>query len=187
MLHCAQYQVNGYSGGFNADELAEASYVRSADSFTIFLSKSPRSTSFTASEYLFEGLNAFVIGNPERFAKINSLFEYPTSENASSDATLDSPEWLIAVNDTNSAVDMDGIAITIQSISTSINNVGPAAIDLSRVSRISPNPQHLVALLRTTYPFRNEVHGWYELRNFAKEALPKRGYKPESVMRGLLA
>ena len=187
MSHCAQLQVNGYSGGFNADELAEASYVRSPRSPNVFLSKSPRATSFNAADYLFEGLNAYVIGGPKRFSNVNALFTYTSYRVATFTSHVTEPEWLRAVNDASSPVDMDGIAVTIQAVSKVIHEFGANGLKLSKVSRLSPSPQHMVALLRTTYPFRNEVRGWSDLRDFAMEYLPTRGYKPESVMRGLLA
>lgn len=186
MLHCAPLEINGYSGGFNAEELAEASYARSARSRTTFVYKSPHATAFNAAEYLNERLNDYVIGVPNRFSNVNSLFLLLSycGTKVSSAKTL--PLWLTMVNDEFSAVDMDGLAVTIQAISKVIHEEGPSGVDLTRVRRSTPSPQHLVAILRTTYPFRKEIRGWGELCNFAKEYLPTKGYRPESVMRGLL-
>lgn len=182
MSHCVQYQINGYRGGFNPEKLAEMSYVQSNSSQTAFLSKLPHSTSFKASEYLAEMLNDYIIGSATKFYNVNLLFDH-LAIRFSQTETL--PVWLAAVNNRDSAIDMDGIALTIRSISEEISNQNFTAIDFSKINRNSPSPQHLVALLRTTYPFRDKIHGWSDLRDFSREFLSEKGYSTELVMRGL--
>lgn len=182
MSHCVQYQINGYRGGFDPEKLAEMSYVRSNSLQTAFLSKLPHSTSFKASEYLAEILSDYIMGSATRFYDVNSLFNNLAIRFSQSEVV---PVWLAAVNNRDSAIDMDGIALTIRSISEEIANQNFTEIDFSRINRESPNPQHLVALLRTTYPFRDKILGWSDLRDFSRAFLSKKGYSTESVMRGL--
>lgn len=96
------------------------------------------------------------------------------------------PAWLQAVNDFNSPVDMPGIHVTTLSVMDCLKEASLRNLDFNLVSRASPSPQHLVALLRLTFQIKHHVPGWFELRDFALTYLPTKGHNPEQVMRGLL-
>ena len=94
------------------------------------------------------------------------------------------PAWAMLVNNASSAVDMLTISKTIESIAVEAQ-ADPGCIDLSRINRKSPSPQHLVALLRTTYAFKDKITGWSELRDFAKAYVDEKGFVSARVMKGL--
>lgn len=106
-----------------------------------------------------------------------------------SDALLVSqaPDWLQAVDDFNSPVDMPGIHVTTLSVMECLKGGDPGVLDFDKVSRVSPSPQHLVALLRLTFQMRNHVRGWFSLRDFALSYLPTKGHNADQLMRGLLS
>ena len=92
------------------------------------------------------------------------------------------PLWLAHVNSRNTPIDMATLALTIESFAAALQNQN---IDLSCVSRHSPNPHHLVALLRTSLTFRDTLTGWYALRDFGVSYLRDEGFEPDRVMKGL--
>lgn len=95
-------------------------------------------------------------------------------------------DWLRYVNNGQAPVDMDGIAGTLLSVAACLREAGPVGLDFSQVNRTNPSPQHLVALLRTTYSVRHDVRGWQDLRDFTRAYLPTVGCDHESVMKGLV-
>lgn len=97
------------------------------------------------------------------------------------------PAWLLMVNDFESPVDEQGIHVTTLSVMDCLKESSLRNLDFNLVSRASPSPQHLVALLRLTFQIKHHVPGWFELRDFALAYLPTKGHSPEQVMRGLLS
>ena len=91
--------------------------------------------------------------------------------------------WLSQVNNFYTPVDMKTIAMTIESLSQALQGVGT---DLTRIDKAQPNPQHLVAILRTSFVVRHQLEGWFELRDFAWNYLPLHGFDSARVMKGLV-
>jgi hypothetical protein len=96
----------------------------------------------------------------------------------------DEPKWLTQVNALESDIDMRAISETIKTLAEDLGS-GPENVDFSRVSRATPNPQHLVAVLRGSFAMRQRVPGWYDLRDFAMEYLASKGMDAARSMRGL--
>jgi hypothetical protein len=93
------------------------------------------------------------------------------------------PVWLAQANAFDSPTDMRAIAATIESLTTELR-ASPERVDFSRVTRYRPSPEHMVALLRTSFASRHQIAGWASLRDFAREYLAVQGI-PARAMSGL--
>ena len=120
-----------------------------------------------------------IIGSGTRYLGLDDLVQEVKSLTQAAE-----PAWAMLVNNASSAVDMLTISKTIESIAVEAQ-ADPGCIDLSRINRKSPSPQHLVALLRTTYAFKDKITGWSELRDFAKAYVDEKGFVSARVMKGL--
>lgn len=93
--------------------------------------------------------------------------------------------WLVNVNDAEASVSPKNLAKTINSLMATLRDGDVAAIDLARVDRRTPNPEHLVAVLRSLYSWRKAIPGWEDLHRFARANLASRNLDAERLLRGL--
>ena len=183
MQLCAHSNGPSYAGGFNIDHFANLSYFERSGSN---LGKSAAyrvapvsQTVHEAFECFIERLSQVIIGSGTRYLGLDDLVQEVKSLTQAAE-----PAWAMLVNNASSAVDMLTISKTIESIAVEAQ-ADPGCIDLSRINRKSPSPQHLVALLRTTYAFKDKITGWSELRDFAKAYVDEKGFVSARVMKGL--
>lgn len=93
--------------------------------------------------------------------------------------------WLTNVNDANASTTAKSLAKTINTLMAVLRAGDVAAINLSLIDRGTPSAEHLVAILRSLYSWRETIPGWRELHDFAKVNLASRNYDAERLLRGL--
>lgn len=187
MQLCIPSKASNYSGGFSFDHLIGLSFVgrtTPASAEASYYIKPTSQTSHVAQECFIEDLTSVVIGKGNPYQDIDR-FVFEVSRSLSRAAANESePRWLTQVNAVDSETDMRTIAATIESLASDLK-AGPENVDFARVNRQTPSPQHLVAVLRTSFAFRHRVSGWGELRDFAKNYLETRGIHSARAMKGL--
>lgn len=182
MQLCAHSNGPSYAGGFNMDHFANLSYFERPGSNlrkAAYRIVPASQTVHEAYERFIEQLSSVIIGSGTRYLGLDDLVQEVKSFTQGAE-----PAWAALVNNAASATDMLTISETIESIAAEVQS-DPCRIDLNRINRKSPNPQHLVAVLRTTYAFKDKIPGWSELRDFSKAYVEKKGFLPARVMKGL--
>lgn len=77
------------------------------------------------------------------------------------------------------------IFATVRSILRSIEAFGAESIDLRSMDLKSSNPKHLIAVLRSTYVWRNVVPGWSNAMQVAPGVLQSHGMNSRRELAGL--
>ena len=94
-------------------------------------------------------------------------------------------QWLKLVNDEHADTGLKSISQTIKLLFDRVEKDRPESIDLSQIDVLGGNPQHIIAVLRTLYAWRDKVRGWDELQRSARSALAARGVAADVAMQGL--
>lgn len=95
------------------------------------------------------------------------------------------PRWKTHLFSRDASSDFDAISETVESVFEAVSNLGPGSISLQDVSAESVHPEHLVAVLRATFPSRDKIPGWRKALEEAPEALRRAGFDPDEVLVGL--
>lgn len=80
---------------------------------------------------------------------------------------------------------VDGISATVDSLLEAIGYGGVAAVNLASLNFDFVNAEHLVAVLRTTFSWREQILGWKSALVAAPEVLRRQGLDPEEELFGL--
>lgn len=81
--------------------------------------------------------------------------------------------------------DVDAISETVESVIDALTWFGPRSVSLDVFDVCYANASHLVAVLRTTFNWRNEVPGWREALHAAPGVLAEQGLNPDDELFGL--
>lgn len=93
--------------------------------------------------------------------------------------------WTKHIYRPSALADVDTIGETVDWVMKIVESVGPSHLNLSKVKSTEVQPEHLVAVLRSTFMWRDEVPGWKHALSEASSALAVAGIEPEEVLMGL--
>jgi len=94
--------------------------------------------------------------------------------------------WKRYILDLSAPTDVDALSETIDSIYDAIDRYGSGAVNLATLPADAVNGEHLAAILRSTYPFRNQIIGWHHARDIAIKALQGASIDINDALAGLL-
>lgn len=121
------------------------------------------------------------------FDKIIELREKLADRDAIPDEVRVPRDWMAIVTDKTAACDVDTMSETVERVFDTLSKGGTQSIDLRGLNEDGVNAEHLCAVLRCTYMWRDEILGWREALGVAERALPKVGISPQDALCGLLA
>lgn len=81
--------------------------------------------------------------------------------------------------------DVAAIGETVDWVMEVIESVGPNHLNLTTTKSASVHPEHLVAVLRSSFMWREDVPGWKHALSEASIALIASGFEAEDVLVGL--
>ena len=93
--------------------------------------------------------------------------------------------WKRHVFSPTAPADSDAIGETVEHVVTALEALGAESVDLRDVTANRVHPEHLVATLRSTYMWRDEILGWQAAVGQASIALQKAGFNAAAVLIGL--
>jgi hypothetical protein len=96
------------------------------------------------------------------------------------------PKWLKAVGNPQEPVDVDSISKTVEATFQALEKSGPTGIDLQGLVPDGVQGEHLVAVLRVTFRWRQQVPGWQQALAVAEAALTKQGLDARDALTGLI-
>jgi len=106
------------------------------------------------------------------------VFEFQTLERKSN-------AWRTQLLDPTSNTDVDSISETVDSVLEAATNFGPSHVDLASLDLSYANAEHLVAVLRATFVWREQIPGWKAALAAAPDTLRRFGLDPAAVLQGL--
>lgn len=77
------------------------------------------------------------------------------------------------------------IFTTVRSVRRTIQKHSPEALDLNAVDITQCHPKHLIAVLRSSYPWKDKVPGWGVALSKAPEVLERAGINARRELAGL--
>ena len=83
------------------------------------------------------------------------------------------------------ACEVEEIGRTVNHVMAVIECLGPKAINLTAVEAKTLQPDHMLAVLRSTFLYRDDVLGWTYALGELKVALQAAGHEPQEVVVGL--
>ncbi|WP_339435750.1 hypothetical protein [Pseudomonas sp. EL_65y_Pfl1_R32] len=86
----------------------------------------------------------------------------------------------------NQDVDVDALTITSEAVLDAIGEFGPAIVRFEELTASRVQGEHLATMLRTSYVWRNEIPGWTEALEIAREALSNEGIDPADALYGMV-
>jgi hypothetical protein len=96
------------------------------------------------------------------------------------------PVWLQSVLNPQAPVDVDSISRTVEATFDALSNSGPSAIDVQGFDPNFVQGEHLAAVLRVTYRWRQHVLGWEQALAVAEAALRRQGVDARDALTGLI-
>lgn len=93
--------------------------------------------------------------------------------------------WRKNIQTLNLATDFDTVFETFEGVFKLIEAAGPRALDMTGFEPAKTNGEQLVAALRASYRWRNEVPGWEDALATARLALTMARIDVESCLEGL--
>lgn len=94
--------------------------------------------------------------------------------------------WKRYIFDLSAPNDVDALSETIEAIYDAIDRYGPGSVNLATLPTTAINGEHLAAILRSTYSFRNQIIGWDHAREIAIKALQSASIDIDDALAGLL-
>lgn len=93
--------------------------------------------------------------------------------------------WQVNLLNRTADTSVDAISVTVDSVLEAISYGGPSIVNLSFLKPEFVNAEHLVAILRTTFSWRDQVPGWKNALQAAPVILKMYGLDPEDELFGL--
>lgn len=135
-------------------------------------------------------LSAAKIGQVSTISRRDSFLDSPAflkEQSKIRDAICKLEEnWGRHLFDPYAPTDVDTISETIEYAYDAISQFGPGAVDLTKISLPSLNSEHISALLRATFSFRDKTPGWQRALFVAQMALERDGIDVNDALAGLL-
>lgn len=97
--------------------------------------------------------------------------------------------WKQNVLNANISTDVDVISETVESLFFDIESGGIESIDLSNIldsPKQNISLEHLVTVLRTTYTWKDKIHGWNECLAIARKLTIERQIDISDLLSGML-
>lgn len=101
-------------------------------------------------------------------------------------AQLVGMSWKRYISNLSAPTDVDALSETIDAIYDAIDRHGPGAVNLATLQPAVVNGEHLAAVLRATYAFKNQIIGWERAREMAILALQKANIEIDDALAGLV-
>ena len=117
-------------------------------------------------------------GGLTSFASVDALMADP--------ADPQDVAWRKHVCNAAASPDVDALTETAEAVTTLVAEHGPARLDLRGLKAASVQGEHLATLLRSSFPWRDQVPGWGEAMDVAKTALRRAGIDPAEALFGLV-
>lgn len=93
--------------------------------------------------------------------------------------------WSKNVRSAKASRSLKAVAETVKSIQQDIARFGPESVDFRWVTLSGSVPEHIVAVLRATFPWRDAISGWKEFLMESQARLHQLGYDSAAVLKGL--
>lgn len=93
--------------------------------------------------------------------------------------------WRANLSNPSADGSVDAISDTVDSLLEAIEFGGPSLVKLDNLNFEFINAEHLIAILRTTFTWKEEVPGWRAALNAAPAILEKQGLNPSEELFGL--
>lgn len=90
------------------------------------------------------------------------------------------------ISSENKSVEVDDLTVTAESVLEAISEFGPKILNLSLLDSNQVQGEHLATVLRTSFDWRDNVPGWNEALQVARQALLREGVDPEDALYGLV-
>lgn len=112
---------------------------------------------------------------------------YVTEQKKSCDAIREiAVHWKKYLFNLSASAGVDELSETIDGVYEAIDLFGPGAINLTSLSSMEVNGEHLAAILRATFPFKKQTPGWDGALNLAIKALERESIPINDALAGLL-
>lgn len=93
--------------------------------------------------------------------------------------------WWKNATDPRADVDVNRISESVRALLEDIHTSGARAVSLAGLDPQTGKAEHLVALLRASYPWKEMMPGWRTAEQRVRAALAARGVPVDKVMKGL--
>jgi len=90
------------------------------------------------------------------------------------------PIWLSNANNRHASVSLKAIFLTVKSAMEAPNKVR-----LNQIDVVNGNPEHIAAVLRSLYSFRDKVENYRQVENQARLAFRQKSIAVEDLLQGL--
>ncbi|WP_152615219.1 hypothetical protein [Janthinobacterium lividum] len=97
----------------------------------------------------------------------------------------ESPTWVRNANNIEANISLEAISDTVSSLLSAITEKGTKAVSFHALVASRGKAEHLVAILRSTFPWRAEIGGWRQFEQAVRRDLYNRGMDVSKVMKGL--
>lgn len=95
------------------------------------------------------------------------------------------PTWVRNANNIEADISLEAISNTVSSLLSAITEKGTEAVSFHALVASRGKAEHLVAILRSTFPWRTEIGGWRQFEQSVRRDLHDRGMDVSKVMKGL--
>lgn len=135
----------------------------------------------------------FVLGNDyqgvasDRLGSFEDTIAFLIEKKNNDEAIAESTsKWKELLFNANSVADLDALTETVDALFDSIEEFGPAVVDLRGLVSTKIQPDHLAAILRATATVHDQVPGWAAALKVAEEAFVSLGQDPGDALFGLI-
>lgn len=90
------------------------------------------------------------------------------------------------VSSENSLADIDSLTVTAEAALEAVAEFGPDIIPTKDLVGLQVHGEHLATLLRATYAWRDEISGWNEALDVARQALLDQDVDPDDALYGMV-
>lgn len=94
--------------------------------------------------------------------------------------------WQQHVFNPTASADIDSLTETVEGILNFIAEFGPSCISLNGFQPLAVQGEHLATLLRASSTWRDEIEGWDNALDVAKEALIRENINPADALFGMI-
>lgn len=85
----------------------------------------------------------------------------------------------------NSHADVDSLTVTAEAALDAVSEFGPDIIPAGDLSGLQIHGEHLATLLRATYVWREQIPGWRDALDTARQSLTAQGVDPDDALYGI--
>ena len=94
--------------------------------------------------------------------------------------------WQIHLLNPDSSVDVDAITDTVEGVLDQIADQGSESINLKEILSQPFQPEHLAAVLRVSYTWKNKILDWDYALLVVEHAIINSGLDPQDLLFGMI-